>query len=235
MGLNDLINMNDSILIIVAHPDDEVLGCGGTIARFSNEGKIINVAFLADGVFSRAGISEVAKEELKNRRQAAIDACKLIGVNEIVFGDFPDNQMDSVPLLEISKFVENLIKKFDPITIFTHHIGDVNIDHQLIHKSVMIACRPQHSNNVKEIYFFETASSTEWQFPGSSSAFVPNTFFDISSTLQQKIKALEIYHFEMREWPHPRSLKGVQHLAQWRGATIGVNAAEAFILGRQIK
>lgn len=235
MGSNDLINMNDSILVIAAHPDDEMLGCGGTMARLSNEGKVINVAFLADGVFSRMGISNDTKEELKKRRQAANDACKMIGVNEIVFGDFPDNQMDSVPLLEICKSVEALIKKFDPYTIFTHHIGDVNIDHQLIHKAVMTACRPQLSNNVKEIFFFETASSTEWQFPGSGAAFLPNTFFDISSTLNLKIKALGIYNDEMREWPHPRSLQGVQHLAHWRGATIGVNAAEAFILGRQIK
>ena len=159
----------------------------------------------------------------------------MIGVNEIYFGDFSDNQMDSVPLLEVCKSVEELIKKFNPATIFTHHVGDVNIDHQLIHKAVMTACRPQLSNNVKEIFFFETASSTEWQFPGSGTAFLPNTFFDISSTLHLKIQALEIYHAEMREWPHPRSLQGVQHLAQWRGATIGVNAAEAFILGRQIK
>lgn len=226
--------MTPSILILAAHPDDEVLGCGGTIAKLADEGSIVHVAFLADGVFSRVGAQTVQQLELKSRRAAAHNACDILGVKSVSFGDFPDNRMDTSPLLDIIQAVETLIAKHQPETVFTHHAGDVNIDHRRLHEAVVTACRPQNGHSVKTLLCFEVPSSTEWQLPGSAPAFTPNWFVDISVTLVRKLAALEAYAEEMRAWPHPRSRQGVDHLAHWRGATVGVDAAEAFILGRQL-
>lgn len=226
--------MHKSILILAAHPDDEVLGCGGTIAKLVDEGAIVNVAFLADGVFSRIGEESAQHLELTARRTAARRACEILGVKSVSFGDFPDNCMDIIPLLEIAQALEALIAKHQPEMVFTHHAGDVNIDHRRLHDAVVTACRPQQGNPVKTLLCFEVPSSTEWQLPGSAPAFMPNWFVDISTTLDRKLAALEAYADELRAWPHPRSRQGVEHLAHWRGATVGVDAAEAFILGRQL-
>ncbi|MDH5368432.1 MAG: PIG-L family deacetylase [Gammaproteobacteria bacterium] len=223
-----------SILIVVAHPDDEVLGCGGTIAKLSDKGASIHVAFLADGVSSREdGI--VAAKDLTSRRSAARKACDILGIQDIFFGDFPDNRMDTIALLDIVKIVESLIEKYKPDTILTHHAGDLNIDHRQVHNAVITSCRPQKGHSVKTLLFFEVPSSTEWQTPGSGIAFEPNWFENISTTLDRKLEALNLYEMEIREWPHSRSQEGVEYLAKWRGAIVGVEAAEAFILGRHIK
>jgi len=226
--------MNKNTLIIAAHPDDEVLGCGGTIAKLASEGVLVHVAFLADGVFSRASGQKDQQIELKDRRTAAQQACNILGVKSVSFGDFPDNKMDVSPLLDIVKAVEELISKHQPDTLFTHHCGDVNIDHRRIHEAVVAACRPQNGHPVKKILTFEVASSTEWQLPYSAPSFLPNYFVDISSTSDKKLAALDLYVKELRPWPHPRSRRAVEHLAHWHGATIGVEAAEAFMLGRQL-
>jgi LmbE family N-acetylglucosaminyl deacetylase len=223
-----------SSLVIAAHPDDEVLGCGGTIARIVDEGGEVNVAFLADGVFSRTMGSKSKKREMDARRKAAREACRLLGVSSVTFGDFPDNQMDTVSLLDVSKFVESLVREYGPDTIITHHSGDVNVDHQKAHAAVTVACRPQTNLSVRAVIFFEIPSSTEWQMSANLGHFVPNMFVDISSYVGRKIAALKIYQSEMRPWPHPRSIVGVTHLQSWRGATIGAEAAEAFIVGRYI-
>ena len=194
----------------------------------------MHVAFLADGVFSRAGEQTVQQLELTSRRAAAQKACEILGTKSVSFGDFPDNRMDTIPLLDITQAVETLIAKHQPEMVFTHHAGDVNIDHRRLHEAVVTACRPQHGHPVKTLLCFEVPSSTEWQLPGSATAFTPNWFVDISATLIRKLAAMEAYAEELRAWPHPRSRQGVAHLAHWRGATVGVDAAEAFILGRQL-
>jgi len=226
--------MSRSLLIVAAHPDDEVLGCGGTIAKLADKGAIVHVAFLADGVFSRVGAQATQQLELMGRRDAALKACKILGVKSVSFGDFPDNRMDSIALLDITQAVESLVTKHQPDTVFTHHAGDVNVDHRRLHEAVVTACRPQQGHPVKTLLCFEVASSTEWQLSGSAPAFTPNWFVDISTTLDRKLAALEAYAEELRSWPHPRSRQGVEHLAHWRGATVGVDAAEAFMLGRQL-
>jgi LmbE family N-acetylglucosaminyl deacetylase len=226
--------MPRSILILAAHPDDEVLGCGGTIAKLADEGAIVRVALFADGLSSRSGIQAVQQEELNARRTAAQKACDILGVKSVSFGDFPDNRMDTIPLLDIAQAVEALISMHQPEMVFTHHAGDLNIDHRRLHEAVVTACRPQYGHPVRTVLSFEVPSSTEWQLSGSAPAFVPNWFVDISATLERKLLALEAYASELRTWPHPRSRHGVEHLAHWRGATVGVNAAEAFILGRQL-
>lgn len=218
------------VLIVCAHPDDEVLGCGGTMATLADRGCQVDTAFLADGVGARnrGGV----EQETRRRREAARQAARILGAGEPVFDDLPDNRLDTVPLLELVQRIEALIRRLQPDTVFTHHAGDVNIDHRQVHEAVIAACRPQAGCPVRTLLFFEVASSTEWQPPGSAPAFVPNWFVDISATLERKLEALAAYHEEMRPWPHPRSIRALEHLARWRGATVSVDAAEAFFLGR---
>ena len=227
--------MNRSVLVLAAHPDDEVLGCGGTIAKLADNGAVVHVAFLADGICSRPGDAGIQQVELIARRIAAKKACDILGAQSVFFGDFPDNRMDTVALLDIVKPIEVLIAKYQPDTVLTHQAGDVNIDHRRTHEAVVTACRPQPGHPVKTLLCFEVPSSTEWQLPGSAPVFTPNWFVNISDTLERKLAALNAYADELRDWPHPRSLQGVEHLARWRGATVGADAAEAFVLGRQLE
>jgi LmbE family N-acetylglucosaminyl deacetylase len=224
-----------SILVVAAHPDDEVLGCGGTIAKLADQGASVHVAFLADGVYARDGTELSRADALSARQAAAQKACGILGTRSISIGTFPDNRMDTVALLDIIKCVEELVAKHSPDTILTHHAGDLNIDHQRIHHAVATATRPQPGCVVKTLCCFEVPSSTEWQLPGSGPIFAPNYFVDISETLDRKLAALSAYADELRAWPHARSLRGIEYLARWRGATVGVEAAEAFVLGRQLE
>lgn len=226
--------MNNSVLVLAAHPDDEVLGCGGTIAKMVQSGKSVHVAFLADGVSSRFQKVDISGKDLESRRCAARNACKILGVSEISFGEFPDNRMDTVPLIDVARYVEKLIIKYRPELVFTHHPGDLNVDHRRAHEAVSIACRPQSNCSVKTILCFEVLSSTEWQLSGAVPSFNPNWYEDISETLELKMLALESYGMEMRDWPHPRSSLAIDSLAKWRGATAGFRAAEAFMLGRKL-
>lgn len=224
-----------TLLVIAAHPDDEVLGCGGTMARAADAGAQVHVLFLADGIGARHANKEAESPEELAREASAREACAILGANPPMFGQFPDNAMDTVSRLEVTKTIEETIARLAPDTILTHHAGDVNIDHRRIHEAVITACRPQPGHPVQTIAFFEVASSTEWQAAHSLPAFVPNVFVDISTTLERKEAALESYAQEMRAWPHARSIRALSHLARWRGATVGVEAAEAFILGRHIQ
>jgi N-acetylglucosamine malate deacetylase 1 len=219
------------ISVIVAHPDDEVLGCGGTIAKLVKSGAQVRILFLADGVKSREGFDE---KEITKRKKAAEYACKELGASGIEYGEFPDNRLDSVALLDITKVVENHIGIYKPDTILTHHVGDLNIDHRKVFESVITACRPQKDMPVKLVLSFEVPSSTEWQVQGAGSSFEPNWFIDITDFLECKIKSLQFYSDEIKGWPHPRSIEAIEHLAHWRGATVGCDAAEAFMLCRKI-
>ena len=223
--------MKKSILVVAAHPDDEVLGCGGTIAKLSNKGFNINVVFLSDGESSRENLKNIHKLNA-NRRSNAKKALNILGCNSIEFLDYPDNRLDSIDLLDIVKEIEKLIDKFKPQIIFTHYMHDLNIDHQIAHKAVITASRPQPNHIVNELIFFEIPSSTEWNL---NKSFMPNYFVDISNTLTNKIKALKYYQKEMRPYPHPRSIKSIKNLSYYRGTTIGCKSAEAFIIGRKIE
>lgn len=227
--------MTSSVAVIAAHPDDEVLGCGGTIARYAQEGRQVHVLLLADGETSRAGQGlAVDTERVKARKAAAIAACEILRCESVEVLAFPDNRLDAIELLDIVRVVESFISLHAPSTVLTHHGGDLNVDHCVIHTAVLTACRPQPMHSVRELLFFEIPSSTGWQVPGSASPFLPNWFVDISATLAVKLEALRAYQSEMRPFPHARSLEGVQALATWRGATVGVPAAEAFVLGRTL-
>ena len=225
----------NSVLVIGAHPDDEVLGCGGTIAKLVGKGAVVNVLYISNGVDSRNANKERTKKNIIKRKNAAKLSCKILGARSPNFANLADNQLDKYPLLKIVKIVEKYIKRFKPRTIYTHFKNDLNIDHQIVNQAVVTATRPQKNCSVKSLFFFEVPSSTEWRIDSKSKIFNPNWFEDISSTKSKKFEALKAYKAEIKKWPHPRSLKGVEALASWRGATAGVDAAEAFILGRRIK
>lgn len=230
--------MSRKVLVIAAHPDDEILGCGGTIARHTREGDEVHVLIMAEGITSRDSERnrEAREEELSALRRAAREANQAIGVEQLTLDAFPDNRMDTVSRLDVTKRVERAIVGVQPEVVYTHHCGDVNIDHRRIHDAVVTSCRPMPgATEVRELMFFEVASSTEWQPPGSAAPFVPNWFVEISDHLKTKLDALRIYESEMRPWPHARSIEAVTHQARWRGATIGVGAAEAFVLGRRLR
>jgi len=223
--------MNNNILVVAAHPDDEVLGCGGTIAKHVHEGDSVTVFFMTNGVSARAGDQSI--EELK-RKESAISALGKLGVENVKFGAFPDNKMDTVPLIEITQFIEKYVLEYAPNIIYTHFSDDLNIDHQLTHQAVMTACRPQSWSSVKEIYCFEVLSSTEWN-SSTQNKFNPTKFVDITKYYSAKIEALMDYKQEMRAFPHSRSVEAVEALAIIRGAIVGLNRAEAFHVERIIE
>ena len=226
-----------TILVVAAHPDDEVLGCGGSIAKWTASGNIVHILIMAEGATSRSSIRdrEVKSEELSLLEKSANSAGKILGVASVKLLDFPDNRMDSVDRLDIIKAIEEEIKRLKPHTVVTHHCGDVNIDHRITHEAVVTACRPQPGHSVRLLLAFEIMSSTEWQPPGSNFVFQPNWFEDVVKTFDFKIKALDCYQSEMREWPHPRSLNNIKNLAQYRGSMVGCEFAEGFMLLRIIQ
>jgi LmbE family N-acetylglucosaminyl deacetylase len=228
--------MENKLAIIVAHPDDEILGCGGTIAQHIRNGDEVHVLIMAEGVTSRDPQRDRSAHvaQLSSLAKAAHNANQILGTTSLTLKDLPDNRMDSLDSLDVIKIIEEFIQTHAPTIVYTHHTGDVNIDHRRIHEAVVTACRPFPGQPISTLLFFEIASSTEWQPPVSAPVFSPNWFVDISETLDFKLKALRAYQSEMRPWPHSRSVEALEHLAKWRGATIGVCAAEAFILGRNI-
>lgn len=223
--------MAKTILVVAAHPDDEVLGCGGTIARHVAEGDAVHVIFMADGVGSRKG---KLKREMNERNLAKTQALKILGVSSSHSLDFPDNYMDSMPLLDIVQPLERLICEIQPRTIYTHHHGDLNVDHRITHRAVMTACRPLPGSSIREILTFEVMSSTEWSDAGQQ-AFDPNVFVDISEHWPKKLQAIEAYALEMRPAPHSRSIGHLETLARHRGACVGMERAEGFRLIRGLR
>jgi LmbE family N-acetylglucosaminyl deacetylase len=223
--------------VIAAHPDDEVLGCGGTIARLAQSGAQVDVLILAEGITSRdAGHRPGSSSaELEALRKAAHAANARLGVRSLRFGGLPDNRMDSIDLLDVVKLVEQFIGSEPVARVLTHHSCDLNVDHRITHQAVVTACRPLPGSVVRSLLFFEVPSSTEWQPPGAAMPFLPAWFEDIEVTWNDKLAALGHYAAEMRPWPHARSLAALEALARWRGATVGLQAAEAFMVGRHIE
>ena len=217
------------VAAIFAHPDDEILGCGGTLALHKKNKDIVDVCFISSGLKSRTN-NKISLERLRNDSKKAND---LIGVNSVAFSEFPDNQLDSISLLKITKYIETFLRKKKSNIIYTHHVGDLNIDHEIVHKAVLTATRPVEKSIVKEIYSCEVNSSTEWAF-NSKNLFSPTNFVDISKTIKKKINALSMYYTELRDFPHPRSKEGVEVLARLRGMQSGLKFAEAFLTVRKI-
>lgn len=226
--------MISNILVIAAHPDDELLGLGGTIRRLVDEGAEARALILAEGMTSRGDrrddMDEALLEELKKDAEGAASE---VGYSGIELCGFPDNRMDGMDLLDIVKAITKHVERHRPDTVFTHFHGDLNIDHQRVSEAVLTACRPVGDYCVRRIYAFETPSSTEWNYRYAE-PFTPNVYFDVGGTLEAKIRGMERYRSERREAPHPRSPESLRALAHYRGASIGVEAAEAFMLLREV-
>ena len=219
--------MSKKILIVAAHPDDEVLGCFATVARLIKEGYEAYTLILGEGKTSRdeQRIVENRKNDIKALNIEIQNANDIIGIKKVFIESFPDNRFDSVDLLDIIKVISKVKEEVQPDIIFTHFENDLNIDHQITYKAVITATRPMGSECVKEIYSFEILSSTEWNFPLS---FSPDTFFNITETIDLKIKAMEEYASELYKYPHPRSIEEIKLNAKYHGMRVGKNHVEAF-------
>lgn len=224
---------NKKILIIAAHPDDEILGCGATIARMTAEGAEAYTLILGEGITSRddSRNAEIHKSELAELESHIYKANEIIGVRECFAAGLPDNRFDSLDLLDVVKIIEKYKNIIKPDIIFTHFENDLNIDHSVTARAVQTATRPMQGEIVKEIYAFEVLSSTEWRYPQS---FSPNVFVDVSEYIEKKVEAMKVYTTELRDWPHPRSLEGIRTLAKSWGMKTGYESAEAFQLIRRI-
>lgn len=231
------MNLNkQTILIIAAHPDDEILGCGATMARLAEEGHDIHILILAEGLTSRQKIRDRSSkmEELSDLGGEARKAAQIIGAKSIELLDFPDNRLDSIDLLDIVKVLEEKIESVKPQCIFTHFYNDLNIDHKITNQAVVTATRPFPSQTVKTVFFFEVLSSTEWEY-SVPNYFKPNIHFGLTlGQVEKKLKAMRCYEKEIRNFPHPRSIEAIEVLLKWRGSNVGTEFAEGFQIGRAL-
>lgn len=225
--------MSKVVLIVAAHPDDEVLGVGGAAARHAEEGDTVHVVIAAEGATSRDVRRDTSarQDDLGRLKSAANAAAKILGTLPPRFFDFPDNRMDAMARLDVIKPIEALVEEVRPMIVYTHFRGDLNVDHTVLHDAVLTACRPLPGCPVRSIYAFETTSSTEWS---ALNTFDAVRYVDISRVIDRKMQALEAYEVEMRKFPHARSLEAVRALATVRGAHVGCEAAEAFKVIREI-
>jgi len=225
-----------NVLVVAAHPDDELLGCGGTAVRLAREGHSVYFAILGEGITSRTTKREESDlGAVKDLSGCSRRVAHLLGVKELSMHGLPDNRFDSLNLLDVIKIVEGLIERWHPEAIYTHHGGDLNVDHQIVSRAVLTATRPISGHPVKELYMFEIPSSTEWAFQQLSPVFKPNVFVGIEDTLALKIEGMRLYESEARSFPHPRSGAALTAIAQRWGSVVGKSAAEAFEAVRLIR
>lgn len=231
--------MSERVLVVVAHPDDEVLGAGATLAKHVKAGDAVSVVVMADGVGSRAGMVAVGgavgfggTAAIKERHLQCRRACKILGTDDVWLHQYADNRMDTLPILDVAQHIERHVERFKPTIVYTHHGSDLNVDHRVVSEAVVIACRPQNGMPVKRLMMFEVPSSSEWTV--TRDLFRPNHFEAVVDTFDAKLAAMREYTTELREWPHPRSIKGITVLAELRGAAAGLPMAEAFVSARVI-
>ena len=217
------------ILVVSTHPDDEVLGCGGLIARHTIRGDEVRVLIVtrgAEDIFDPRVI-ETTRRELKKAHQ-------LLGVKKVEFLDFPAPKLDGVPGHLLADALSKSFITFKPDLLLLPHFGDLHSDHRAVFHAALVAARPIHENNINRIMCYETLSETEWAPPYAADAFIPNVFVDISEFLTLKLEAMSCYQSQLKEFPHSRSIKALEALAHYRGASVHLNAAEAFSIVREI-
>lgn len=226
----------ERILVIAAHPDDEVLGMGGTIAKYSARGDEVAVLIVTDGSTTQYRDNPDIQNIINAKKRETANCAEVLGVKHIFYGGLPDMKLDVTPHIEINRVIENTINNFQPTMVFTHFIGDVNKDHRRVYESTLVACRPVAEQCVKRLFLYSVPSSTEWNVQTSTNVFLPNWYEDISGAFaEKKYKAMECYKTELREYPHPRSIQYLRTADTAEGNRVGLLAAESFILLRSIE
>ncbi len=223
--------MRMKVLVIAAHPDDEVYGMGGTIAKLCKQGHDLYVLILTEGCSAQYKDQPHLIEEKKNQ---AYEANAILGVKKVVFGDLPDMKLDTLEHLEINAVIEEAIRELEPEVVYTHFYGDVNKDHRCVFESTMVAVRPVHSQCVREVYCYQVPSSTEWAANVAQSIFIPNVFEEISEYYDKKQDSILVYSSEIRDYPHPRSLKVVELYDSALAKRNGLELSEGFMLIRKV-
>jgi N-acetylglucosamine malate deacetylase 1 len=221
--------MTSRVLVVAPHPDDEVLGCGGAIARHTVQGDQVQVLVMTRGAPDIYPLDDEAEV-----RQEAQAAHAILGVSDTYFLDFPAPKLDTIPAHQLADAIATMIRHYQPQIVYLPHRGDIHLDHQKVYQATLVAARPINQCSVRQLLCYETLSETEWAPPWSDTAFVPNIFIDITDYLDLKLKAMHCYQSELQNAPHPRSLQAIETLAKQRGSTVSVSAAEAFMLVRHI-
>lgn len=217
------------VLVIAPHPDDEVLGCGGTLAKHAKTGDDVYLC-----IATRAYTPDWSEKFIKNREKEVSKVNKILGIKKTHFLDFPTVKLDTIPQKELNDAISKVVNKVGPDTVYIPHRGDVNKDHRIVFEMTMVALRPKPSSTAKRVLSYETLSETEWAVPSKEDAFIPNVYVDISDTLKTKLSAMSAYKSELKDYPHPRSIGGISALAKKRGTEVGLKAAEAFMLMREV-
>ncbi len=218
-----------NILVIAPHPDDEVLGVGGTIAKHFRQGDKVYLCVVTKGY-----PPQWPEEIVKREKEMVSKVARMLAIEQVYFLDFPTVKLDTISSKELNDSIAKIVSEVQPEVVYIPHRGDINKDHQLVFDATMVATRPKPGAVIKKVLSYETLSETEWAAPFEANAFLPQVFVDISETLETKLKAMSIYETELKQYPHPRSLEAIAALAKVRGATVGVKAAEAFMLIREI-
>lgn len=224
--------MREKILVVVAHSDDESISMAGTIRKHVNKGDKVYVISMTDGVGSRKDVDE---DQVAERKNASNNASKVLGFEWGNCYEFNDNAMDSYPLFEVVKCIEEAKIKYKPTLVYTHSAADLNVDHQVVANAVLTAFRPQPNEICKELRLFEVASATDYGNSAITGSFCPNLFIDISDEWSAKFESLKAYSVEMREYPHSRSIEAIKNLSRLRGNQVGFKMAEAFEVIRKLE
>jgi LmbE family N-acetylglucosaminyl deacetylase len=222
--------MHKNILVVAPHPDDEILGCGGTIKKHTSQNNAVYIL-----IVTRGKTELYPEEKIQNVRQEALKAHELLNVTETRFLDFPAPELDQVSTSELARAIGNVINEYKADTIFLPHRGDIHHDHKAVFNAGLVASRPVKYHHVKRIYSYETLSETEWFAPVSEDAFIPTMFVNITDFFEAKLEAMKCFKSQLKEFPHSRSLKTIESLATFRGSTVGFSYAEAFTTIRTIE
>ena len=222
------------ILVIAAHPDDEVMGLGGTIARFSDEGVECHLLIVTDGSSAQYRASDHLQDIIDAKKEETKNCANVLGFKSIHYGELPDMRLDKTLHIQINQVIEKVIDEVRPDTVFTHFWGDVNRDHQEVYKSTLVVVRPVKGQVVKELYCYKVPSSTEWTPNKADTMFMPNYFVNIEKYAEQKYKAFSCYSTELREYPHPRSVQHLREIDTAAGLRVGLLAAEEFVMLRNL-
>ena len=223
-----------TVLVIAAHPDDEVLGMGGTVAKLTTEGVECHLLIVTDGSSSQYRESIDIQKIIDNKKQETKRCANILGFKSIIYGGLPDMKLDCTPHIDINQVIERVIDELQPDTVYTHFWGDVNADHQNVYKSTLVAVRPVMGQVVKDLFCYSVPSSTEWTPNKEDTMFMPNVFVDITDYAEQKYEAFAQYATELRDYPHPRSVQYLREADKTAGLRVGLLSAEEFVLLRKL-